>query len=145
VLPTRLVALHTAGGAATTRRIEGDAWCLMSTNTILDEPFLPGLLRARASSHILTTLWCPCLPLTQVEGVKRATPLLLVLLCVELSDLVFAVDSIPAVFGVTKDPFIVYTSNIFAILNLRSLYTVSAVMSQHVRFDCGVPDCIFSL
>eukprot|EP00611_Tribonema_gayanum_P004853 TRINITY_DN14088_c0_g1_i1.p1 TRINITY_DN14088_c0_g1~~TRINITY_DN14088_c0_g1_i1.p1 ORF type:complete len:366 (+),score=122.88 TRINITY_DN14088_c0_g1_i1:51-1100(+) len=61
---------------------------------------------------------------TMVDGVRRATPLLLVLVCVELSDLVFAVDSIPAVFGCTRDPFLVYTSNIFAILNLRSLYTV---------------------
>jgi len=56
--------------------------------------------------------------------VKRATPLLLVLVCIEISDLIFAVDSIPAVFGVTRDPFIVYTSNLFAILNLRALYTV---------------------
>lgn len=64
---------------------------------------------------------------TDVEGKGRvATPLLLVLICVELSDVVFAVDSVPAVFGVTKDPFIVYTSNIFAILGLRSLYTVLA-------------------
>jgi TerC family integral membrane protein len=62
----------------------------------------------------------------QVDGVRRATPLLLVLVCIELSDIVFAVDSIPAVFGVTKDPFIVYTSNIFAIVNLRSLFTVLA-------------------
>ncbi|KAG5177832.1 integral membrane protein TerC family-domain-containing protein [Tribonema minus] len=61
---------------------------------------------------------------TMVDGMRRATPLLLVLVCVEASDLVFAVDSIPAVFGVTKDPLIVYSSNIFAILNLRSLYTV---------------------
>lgn len=64
---------------------------------------------------------------SEVEGKGRvATPLLLVLICVELSDVVFAVDSVPAVFGVTKDPFIVYTSNIFAILGLRSLYTVLA-------------------
>lgn len=54
------------------------------------------------------------------------TPLLLVLLVIESSDLVFAVDSIPAVFGVTSDPFIVYTSNVFAILGLRSLYFVFA-------------------
>ncbi|CBJ26580.1 conserved unknown protein [Ectocarpus siliculosus] len=63
---------------------------------------------------------------TMVDGVRRATPLLLVLVCVELSDIVFAVDSIPAVFAVTKDPFIVYTSNIWAILNLRSLFTLLA-------------------
>ena len=55
-----------------------------------------------------------------------ATPLFLVLLAVEATDLVFAVDSIPAVFAVTSDPFIVYTSNIFAILGLRSLYFLLA-------------------
>jgi TerC family integral membrane protein len=59
---------------------------------------------------------------TLVDGAKMATPLLLVLAVIELSDVVFAVDSIPAVFGVTKDPFIVYTSNMFAILSLRQLF-----------------------
>jgi len=58
------------------------------------------------------------------NGVKVATPLLMCLVCIELTDFVFAVDSIPAVLGVSKDPFIVYTSNIFAILGLRSLYTL---------------------
>lgn len=52
----------------------------------------------------------------------HATPLLLALLMVEFADLVFAVDSIPAIFAITQDPFIVYTSNIFAILGLRALY-----------------------
>lgn len=56
------------------------------------------------------------------NGVRMATPLFVVLLLVECSDLIFAVDSIPAIFAVTKDPFIVYTSNVFAILGLRSLY-----------------------
>ncbi len=61
------------------------------------------------------------------EGGKlMATPLLLVLLIVESTDLVFAVDSIPAIFAVTNDPFIVYTSNVFAILGLRSLYFLLA-------------------
>ena len=55
-------------------------------------------------------------------GRRRATPLLLVLLLIEWTDLVFAVDSIPAIFAVTGDPFIVFTSNIFAILGLRSLF-----------------------
>ena len=54
------------------------------------------------------------------------TPLFLVLIAVEASDLIFAVDSIPAIFGVTRDPFIVYTSNVFAVLGLRSLYFVLA-------------------
>ena len=57
---------------------------------------------------------------TVQNGVKMATPLLLVLAVVEISDVVFAVDSIPAVFGVTQDPFIVYTSNLFAIFSLSS-------------------------
>jgi tellurite resistance protein TerC len=56
------------------------------------------------------------------NGVKFATPLIIVLIVVEMTDLVFAVDSIPAIFAVTRDPFIVYTSNVFAILGLRSLY-----------------------
>jgi len=60
------------------------------------------------------------------NGVRMATPLFLVLLMVETTDLIFAVDSIPAIFAVTQDPFLVYTSNVFAILGLRSLYFVLA-------------------
>ena len=63
-----------------------------------------------------------------------ATPLLLVLLVVESSDLIFALDSIPAIFGVTHDPFIVYTSNIFAIMGLRALYFVLAGMADSFRY-----------
>jgi len=59
-------------------------------------------------------------------GVRLATPLFLVLLVVEWSDLVFAIDSIPAVFAVTRDPFVVYSSNLFAILGLRALFFVLA-------------------
>mmetsp|Transcript_38452 Transcript_38452/g.49747 ORF Transcript_38452/g.49747 Transcript_38452/m.49747 type:complete len:344 (-) Transcript_38452:752-1783(-) len=62
----------------------------------------------------------------KIDGRTRATPLLLCLVCIELSDFVFAVDSIPAVIGVTQDLLIVYSSNIFAILGLRSLYTLVA-------------------
>lgn len=58
------------------------------------------------------------------NGVLLATPLLLVLVLIESTDLVFAVDSIPAIFAVTEDPFIVFTSNVFAILGLRALYFV---------------------
>lgn len=61
-----------------------------------------------------------------ISGVRMATPLLLVLLVVEWSDLVFAIDSIPAVFAVTRDPFVVYASNLFAILGLRALFFVLA-------------------
>ncbi len=64
---------------------------------------------------------------TVVEhGRRHATPLLLVLVTVEASDILFAIDSVPAIFGITQDPFIVYTSNIFAILGMRSLYFVLA-------------------
>jgi tellurite resistance protein TerC len=59
-------------------------------------------------------------------GKLMITPLLLVLVLVESTDLIFAVDSIPAIFAVTTDPFIVYTSNVFAILGLRSLYFLLA-------------------
>jgi tellurite resistance protein TerC len=55
-----------------------------------------------------------------------ATPLFVVLVLVETTDLIFAVDSIPAIFAVTNDPFIVYTSNVFAILGLRALYFLLA-------------------
>jgi TerC family integral membrane protein len=76
---------------------------------------------------------------TVQNGVKVATPLLLVLAVIELSDVVFAVDSIPAVFGVTLDPFIVYTSNMFAILSLRALYGfVSTAMSELRYLDKAV-------
>ena len=67
---------------------------------------------------------------TRVDGVRRATPLLLVLACIELSDLVFAVDSVPAVFGVTQDPVIVYVSNLAAITGLRALYSILAQAIQ---------------
>jgi tellurite resistance protein TerC len=63
-----------------------------------------------------------------VRGKLMATPLLLVLLVVEWSDLVFAIDSIPAIFAVTRDPFLVYSSNIFAILGLRAMFFVLASM-----------------
>ena len=68
-----------------------------------------------------------------------ATPLFLVLLVVESTDLVFAVDSIPAIFAVTEDPFIVYTSNVFAILGLRALYFLLAnVMDKFQYLKLGL-------
>jgi tellurite resistance protein TerC len=72
-------------------------------------------------------------------GVLMATPLFLALILVESTDLVFAVDSIPAIFAVTADPFIVYTSNVFAILGLRSLYFVLAgVMDKFYYLKLGL-------
>jgi len=85
--------------------------------------------------------WVPSVPdyrgahFIVVEGGKRyATPLLLVLVAIEATDLVFAVDSIPAIFAITMDPFIVYTSNIFAILGLRALYFALAGMMEKFHY-----------
>ena len=64
--------------------------------------------------------------LTMENGKRHATPLLLVLVLVEATDLIFAIDSIPAIFGITRDPFIVFTSNIFAVMGLRSLFFLLA-------------------
>lgn len=78
------------------------------------------------------------------NGILAATPLLLTLLVVESSDIIFAIDSIPAILAVTRDPFIVYTSNVFAIMGLRSLfYLLSSVMEMFVYLKLGV-SCILA-
>jgi tellurite resistance protein TerC len=72
-------------------------------------------------------------------GKLVATPLALVLVTVETTDLVFALDSIPAIFGVTSDPFIVYTSNVCAILGLRAMYfLLAAVVDRFVYLGTGL-------
>lgn len=71
---------------------------------------------------------------TKVDGVRAATPLFVTLLFVDFADVVFAVDSIPAIFAVTQDPFIVFTSNAFAILGLRALYFAIAGMMMMFRY-----------
>ncbi|MGE3181419.1 MAG: TerC family protein [Phycisphaerae bacterium] len=71
---------------------------------------------------------------TQIDGKRAMTPLFLALLIVESTDLLFAIDSIPAIFAVTHDPFIVYTSNVFAILGLRSLYFALAGILDMFRY-----------
>ena len=68
------------------------------------------------------------------KAVRWATPLFLALILVEFVDLVFAVDSVPAIFAITTDPFIVYTSNIFAILGLRALYFALAAMIHRFKY-----------
>ncbi|WP_236180657.1 TerC family protein [Pseudomonas sputi] len=68
------------------------------------------------------------------ESVVWATPLFLALVLIEFADLVFAVDSVPAIFAITQDPFIVYTSNIFAILGLRALYFALAAMIHRFAY-----------
>jgi tellurite resistance protein TerC len=78
------------------------------------------------------------------DGRRLATPLFLVLVVVETTDVAFAVDSIPAIFGVSQDPFIVFTSNIFAILGLRALYFLLAGAIEMFRFlDLGLSAILF--
>jgi tellurite resistance protein TerC len=67
------------------------------------------------------------------DGVRMMTPLFLALVLVEISDVIFAVDSIPAIFAITTDPFIVLTSNLFAILGLRAMYFLLADLGD--RFE----------
>lgn len=74
------------------------------------------------------------LPNAAGKVVLHATPLLLALVSVEVADIIFAVDSVPAIFAVTRDPFIVYTSNIFAILGLRSLYFMLAAAADRFGY-----------
>lgn len=75
----------------------------------------------------------------RIKGVLHATPLFVALLIIESSDLIFAVDSIPAVLAVSTDPFIVYTSNVFAILGLRALYfLLSGIMPLFIYLKFGI-------
>ena len=71
---------------------------------------------------------------TRENARRLATPLFLVLLVIETTDLLFAVDSIPAIFAITRDPFIVYTSNVFAILGLRSMFFILAGMLDRFEY-----------
>ena len=68
------------------------------------------------------------------NGVLHATPLLLILVLIESSDIIFAMDSIPAIFSITTNPYIVYSSNIFAILGLRSLYFLLAKLNSMFKY-----------
>lgn len=96
-----------------------------------------------AQSSLVRFLYCH-LPLTQryyegkyfvrLDGALYFTPLFLVLILIEISDLIFAIDSIPAIFGITTDSFIVFTSNIFAILGLRAMYFLLAKMAHRFYF-----------
>ncbi len=77
---------------------------------------------------------------TRVDGALMATPLFLVLVVVEATDVIFAVDSIPAILGITTDPFLVFSSNVFAIMGLRSLYFALAGLREkfeHLKFSLG--------
>lgn len=89
----------------------------------------------------LVQKWLPLSPvlethhfITRIKGRRMLTPLAIVLVMVETTDLIFALDSIPAIFGITTKEFIVFTSNVFAILGLRSLYFVLAGAMEYFRF-----------
>jgi tellurite resistance protein TerC len=69
----------------------------------------------------------------RVKGALHATPLFLALLFVEISDIIFAIDSVPAIFAITREPMIVFTSNVFAILGLRALYFLLAGAVERFR------------
>lgn len=71
---------------------------------------------------------------TMVDGIKMATPLFICMVTLEISDVVFAVDSIPAVFGVTENPLVVFSSNMFAIMGLRSLYTILSKAASDLKY-----------
>jgi len=85
--------------------------------------FIPVLRRYKGNHFLLKR-----------KGKYYATPLLLVLLTLEATDVIFALDSIPAIFGITQDPFIIFSSNIFAILGLRSLYFALSGMMNKFRY-----------
>lgn len=79
--------------------------------------------------------------LVNLHGVRHATPLLVCLACMEVTDIVFAVDSVPAIFAITNEPLIVFTSNLFAILGLRSLYFLLAGLMDRfwaLKFGLGL-------
>lgn len=71
---------------------------------------------------------------TLEDGIRKATPLFICMVAVEISDVVFAVDSIPAVFGVTENPLVVFSSNMFAIMGLRSLYTILSKAASDLEY-----------
>lgn len=139
-----------AAGAALLERFD---WIVYLFGGFL---ILTGVQMARKSDggmdpgrNPVVRLACRVLPVTdayhgqsffvRTKGALAATPLLLVVLAVEATDLVFAVDSIPAIFAVTKDPYIVWTSNVFAILGLRSLYfALAGVMDRFVYLKYGL-------
>lgn len=102
-----------------------------------EEQFDPGksvLVRAARRVYPVTEQLDGDRFFTVVDGARAATPLFVALLFVDFADVVFAVDSIPAIFAVTQDPFIVFTSNAFAILGLRALYFAIAGMMMMFRY-----------
>jgi len=102
---------------------------------IADNPVLKFLKRhMRVTEKLHGERFFVTLPDTQGRMLRHATPLFLCLVLIELADVIFAVDSVPAIFAITPDPFIVYTSNIFAILGLRALYFALSAMVHRFHY-----------
>lgn len=134
-----------AAGAALLHRFD---WIMYVFGAFIIYAGLHMLFQGRAADHpeknFLVRYLSKHLPLTRdyrqqkffvrESGKLFATPLFLVLLVVEITDVTFAVDSIPAVFGITRDPFIVYSSNVFAILGLRALYFLLAAVLEKLAY-----------
>ncbi len=97
---------------------------LLKSDEAEDDPTKHPIVRYARRVLPLTPSWVGDRFVVKQGGKTFFTPLFLVLICIEISDLIFAVDSIPAVFGITQDQFIIFTSNVFAIMGLRSLYFV---------------------
>lgn len=102
-----------------------------------DEKFEPEknlLIRTAKKLYPVTDGYVGAKFFVKQDNVRLITPLFLVLLVIESTDLLFAIDSIPAIFAITSDPYIVFTSNVFAILGLRSLYFALAAMMKKFRY-----------
>jgi tellurite resistance protein TerC len=106
-----------------TARFHGEHFVVRAGSTASREPELPGGTAIRDEAVEAAP-----------PGTRMLTPLALALVMVETTDLIFAVDSIPAIFAITADPFLVFTSNVFAILGLRSLYFALAGMIEKFRY-----------
>lgn len=107
---------------------------MLTTDTENIEPDHNPLVRAARRLYPVTAGFRGPHFLVMEDGRRMITPLLLVLLVIESTDLLFAIDSIPAVLVITRDPFLVFTSNVFAILGLRSLYFALAGMMDKFRY-----------
>jgi tellurite resistance protein TerC len=103
---------------------------------VRSEPDLKNNLLVRLARRwfAVTDDYCGQSLSVQVDGRRMLTPLALALVAVESTDVMFAVDSIPAIFAITEDPFLVFTSNVFAILGLRSLYFALADMMDKLYY-----------
>jgi tellurite resistance protein TerC len=113
-------------------------WMIDNMPDIGNNPLLKFMRkRMRVTNEIHGNSFLVKLPVDDKPGAKLvwwATPLLFALILVEFADLIFAVDSVPAIFAITSDPFIVYTSNIFAILGLRALYFALAAVIHRFKY-----------